>query len=43
MLLEYTLKVDGKSLKKFIESQIKNTRVWLPEINEQGHRVVLGT
>lgn len=41
-LLEYTLNVDGKSLKKFAESQLKNTRVWHPEINGRGHRVVLG-
>lgn len=42
LLLEYTLKVDGKSLKKFIESQAKNTRVWHPQVAGQSHRVVLG-
>ena len=42
MLLEYTLKVNGKSLKKFIESQAKNTRVWHPEVGGRSHRVVLG-
>ncbi|CAI8006836.1 Fas apoptotic inhibitory molecule 1, partial [Geodia barretti] len=40
-MFEYTLNVDGKSLKKFVESQLKNTRVWHPEINGRGHRVVL--
>ena len=39
---EYTLKIDGKTLKKFVEAQIKNTRVWLPEIRGVSHRVVLG-
>ena len=42
LMLEYTLRVDGKSLKKFIESQAKNTRIWHPEVRGQGHRVVLG-
>ena len=42
MLLEYTLKVEGRSLRKFAESQLKNTRVWHPEIGGRGHRVVLG-
>ena len=42
MLLEYTLTVEGKALKRFIESQAKNTRVWHPEISGRGHRVVLG-
>lgn len=41
---EYVLTIDGKSLKKFVEVQAKNTRVWLPRVNEGSeHRVVLGT
>ena len=39
---EYTLNIDGKSLKKFVEAQAKNTRVWLPVISGEKHRVVLG-
>ncbi len=39
---EYTLKIDGKTLKQFIEAQIKNTRTWLPELKGESHRVVLG-
>ena len=43
MSFEYILTIDGKSLKKFIEVQAKNTRVWLPKINAGAeHRVVLG-
>lgn len=41
---EYVLTIDGKSLKKFVEVQAKNTRVWLPKIRGKAeHRVVLGT
>lgn len=39
---EYTLSVDGRSLKRFIEAQARNTRTWLPEIGGEPHRVVLG-
>ncbi len=39
---EYTLKIDGKSLKQFLEAQLKNTRTWLPELRGECHRVVLG-
>lgn len=39
---EYVLTIDGKSLKKFIETQAKNTRTWLPVIKGANHRVVLG-
>ncbi len=39
---EYTLKIDGKTLRQFIEAQIKNTRTWLPELQGESHRVVLG-
>ena len=44
MSFEYVLSIDGKSLKKFIEVQAKNTRVWLPRFgeNSEHHRVVLG-
>ena len=42
MSLEYTLTIAGKSLKKFVEAQAKNTRVWLPVISGGEHRVVLG-
>jgi hypothetical protein len=40
---QYVLAIDGKSLKKFVEVQAKNTRVWLPKIyGGLEHRVVLG-
>ena len=43
MSFEYVLTIDGKSLKKFVEVQAKNTRVWLPKFGEGSeHRVVLG-
>ncbi len=43
MSFEYVLTIDGKSLKKFVEVQSKNNRVWLPKIGGVGeHRVVLG-
>ncbi|XP_065883456.1 fas apoptotic inhibitory molecule 1-like [Dysidea avara] len=38
---EYTLEIEGKSLKRFAEAEKKNTRTWLPNINRQPHRVVL--
>lgn len=43
MSFEYTLTVDGKPLKKFVQAQAKNTRTWLPVVNGTSHRVVLGT
>lgn len=44
MSFEYVLTIDGKSLKKFVEVQAKNTRVWLPCIDGGSeHRIVLGT
>ena len=44
MSFEYVLTIDGKSLKKFVEVQAKNTRVWLPSIaGGSEHRIVLGT
>ena len=42
MSFEYVLTVDGKSLEKFVQAQAKNTRTWLPVINGENHRVVLG-
>ena len=43
MSFEYVLTIDGKSLKKFVEVQAKNTRVWLPKFDKHDeHRVVLG-
>lgn len=40
---EYVLTIDGKSLKKFVEVQAKNNRVWLPRIGGRSeHRIVLG-
>ena len=39
---EYTLTIDGRSLKKFVEAQIRNTRSWLPVVTGEKHRVVLG-
>ena len=41
MSFEYVLNIDGKSLKKFVESQAKNTRTWVPVVNGSHHRVVL--
>lgn len=42
MSFEYVLNIDGKSLKKFVECHVKNTRTWLPVIGAVDHRVVLG-
>lgn len=42
MSFEYALTVDGKPLEKFVKTQAKNTRTWLPKINGTDHRVVLG-
>ena len=38
----YTLSIGGQTLKKFIETQSKQTRTWLPTLAGEGHRVVLG-
>lgn len=38
----YTLCIGGQTLKKFIETQSKQTRTWLPTLAGEGHRVVLG-
>ncbi|PIK57373.1 Fas apoptotic inhibitory molecule 1 [Apostichopus japonicus] len=37
---EYTLEIDGKSLKKFVEHRAKTAKVWTPVIDGVGHRVV---
>ena len=43
MTFAYLLTIDGKSFKKFVAAQTKNTRVWLPELEMNSrHRVVLG-
>ena len=39
---EYALNIGGKTLKKFIEAQAKNTRTWLLDMSGEQHRVVLG-
>ncbi len=41
MSFEYTLEINGKSLKRFIETQARNARTWLPTIGGEHHRVVL--
>ena len=38
---EYALSIGGKTLKKFIEAQARNTRTWLLEVSGEQHRVVL--
>ena len=38
---EYTLNVDGKTLKKFVENRRKTTKTWLPSLAGEHHRVVL--
>ena len=38
---EYTLRVEGKNLKKFLQNRMKNTRTWLPTVEGEPHRVVL--
>ena len=39
---EYTLDVDGKSLKKFVEQRSKTARVWCTSIGGIDYRIVLG-
>lgn len=41
MMFEYTLRIDNKSLQKFVEAQAKNTRTWHVTLDEKEHRVVL--
>ena len=38
---EYTLVVEGKSLRRFMEGRMRNTRTWLPVLDGEQHRVVL--
>ena len=42
IVFEYALSIGGKTLKKFIEAQARNTRTWLLEVGGEQHRVVLG-
>lgn len=37
----YTLEVDGKTLKRFVENRQKACRTWTPRVNGSPHRVVL--
>ncbi len=39
---EYTLEVNGKSLKKFSENQSKIMKTWILTVGENQTRVVLG-
>ena len=41
MVFEYTLRIDNKSLQKFVEAQAKNTRTWHVTLDGSEHRVVL--
>ena len=43
MVFEYTLRIDNKSLQKFVEAQAKNTRTWHVTLDNTEHRVVLRT
>ena len=38
----YSITVNGQTLKKFIETQNKHTRTWLPTVKGEPHRIVLG-
>lgn len=37
----YTLEVDGKSFKRFVENRNQVCRTWIPTVNGKSHRVVL--
>lgn len=39
---EYTLEIDGKSLKKYMENRSKTTNTWVLHLDGQDLRVVLG-
>ncbi|XP_003384385.1 PREDICTED: fas apoptotic inhibitory molecule 1-like [Amphimedon queenslandica] len=39
----YSITVNGQTLKKFIETQNKHTRTWLPIVKGEPHRIVLDT
>ncbi|XP_008071667.1 fas apoptotic inhibitory molecule 1 isoform X2 [Carlito syrichta] len=40
---EYTLEINGKSLKKYMENRSKTTNTWMLQMDGQDFRVVLGT
>lgn len=39
---EYTLEINGKSLKKYMENRSKTTNTWLLHLDGEDFRVVLG-
>lgn len=39
---EYTLEIDGKSLKKYLENRSKTTNTWVLKLDGEDLRVVLG-
>lgn len=39
---EYTLEIDGKSLKKYLENRSKTTNTWVLHLDGTDFRVVLG-
>ena len=39
---EYTLSIDGKSLKKFVENKEKTTKAWTLKLSGVDSRIVLG-
>lgn len=39
---EYTLEIDGKSLKKYMENRSKTTNTWVLHLDGEDWRVVLG-
>ena len=39
---EYTLEIDGKSLKKYMENRSKTTNTWVLHLDGEDLRVVLG-
>lgn len=39
---EYTLEIDGKSLKKYMENRSKTTNTWVLHLDGEELRVVLG-
>lgn len=43
MIFQYTLRIDNKSMQKFVEAQAKNTRTWHVTLDATEHRVVLRT
>ena len=39
---EYTLEINGKSLKKYMENRSKTTNTWVLHLDGEDFRVVLG-